>query len=128
MTIDGLRFVNNIIRDVKRRSTTITYLRPTADKRKHATTVAFSDAGFTHRGEEKGTAKEGFVLGLAFGDSKRSKFHTFQWQSQKQRRVATSSTVSEVIAANSAVAIAVHLQKVSHIFMRVKFPIKLVID
>jgi len=88
MTIAGVKYANGIARDVLKRDMRITYLRPCDTERKMACIVVFSDAGFPRTDVEKKVAQEGNIVGVAFGRSKGSIFHTISWISRKQRRVS----------------------------------------
>ena len=67
-------------------------------------------------------------MDLAFRTHNGAKFHLISWQSQKQRRVASSRLVAEAIAANAGFAAAIHLQQVLPPFWFARAPIHLVMD
>lgn len=128
VTVGGLKQVNRIIRDIKKRMLMITYLRPTPQERTAAHIVTFSDAGFPHVADLKGVAQESYLLGIAYGNSIGSIFHTVSWHSRKKRRMATSSGAVETIAATTAVSSAVHLREVYFTSTGISLPITLAVE
>ena len=123
-----MKHSNGIARDVIKRNTEISYLRPEKEDTGKARLVVFSDAGFPHQEENKRVAQEGCIFGVAFGEKKDSKFHVLGWLSRKQRRSSQSSGQAECIAAMTSVGCAIHAQPVCKGITGIRFPITLVVD
>ena len=85
ITVAGVKHSNGITRDVLKRSSQITYLRPSPEEVEQTRLVVFSDAGFPHNGLMKRVAQEDCLFGIAFGEKSGCKFHTLGWMSRKQR-------------------------------------------
>lgn len=53
VTIRGIREVNGLLRDLKRREHSLKYIQPSKEEHSRARVVVFSDAGFPHGGPVK---------------------------------------------------------------------------
>ncbi|KAI0559256.1 hypothetical protein FGB62_161g02 [Gracilaria domingensis] len=111
LTVAGWKQLNGVIREGSRRSNRIRYLQPSTSERKSAYIPAFSDAGFPHF-QMKTVGQEGCVVSIAFGTKKGSIFHTISWLSRKKRRVYTSVSSAETIAATTAANVAINLRDI----------------
>lgn len=128
MTVAGLKMANGIIREVMRYEPTIMYLRPSEEEKSRARIVAFSDAGFPHSGDMSKVAQEGCIVGISFGKTEGSIFHTVLFVSRKQRRRSQSSGAAETIASIMTLGYAQQIQQVYAQIASSKLPITLVVD
>eukprot|EP00171_Calliarthron_tuberculosum_P022845 IDg22845t1 len=127
LNIAGLKTINGVLRDVARRQHKIQYPQPTVEEAHKAHILVFSDAGFPHP-SRKSVAQEGCIVGVAFGAKSGSKFHALAWLSRKQRRMSTSSTSGETIAAVTAVGCAMSVSTAYSNATGIRLPITLAVD
>lgn len=127
LTIAGLKSINGVVREVKRRTALITYLKPTTDEIQNTRIVSFSDAGDCHP-EDKKRAQEGCIYGLSFGEKIGSIFHTIGFVSRTQRQRTQSSAAAETLAAVLSFGHASLLQDSYAELTGKTIPITLVVD
>ncbi|PXF39635.1 hypothetical protein BWQ96_10233 [Gracilariopsis chorda] len=89
----------NVLKTLKKKSTTVRYLQPEAKKECQVSLVVFADAS---RGTDHGQL--GYIAGLLFGDLKENTvFHTVAWTSHKSRRPVKSIGSAEKLAAGEGI-------------------------
>lgn len=89
----------NMLREVKRRRTTITFIRPSDNEPYELNILVFPDAG---RLQDTDNGQLGFIAGLVVGNTgKNAIFHTLSRTSHKSRRPVRSIGAAEILAAGS---------------------------